>query len=107
MKVLVVDDEDMIRELIVDSLITEYPSLVIDEENCGKDASNRVSSEKYDLLITDLQMPNDTDFDILDYISENKIHLKSIIISGFCTKEELHRHSYDVFFREANGFENS
>lgn len=55
-RVLVVDDSPTMRQLIVFSL-RRLPDLEIDEAGDGVAALKKLSTQKYDLLLTDLNMP--------------------------------------------------
>lgn len=55
-KVLVVDDSPTMRQFIVFAL-QRLPNLQIDEAGDGVAALKQLSSEKYDLLLTDIHMP--------------------------------------------------
>ena len=55
-KVLVVDDSPTMRQFIVFAL-QRLPGLQIDEAGDGVAALKQLSSEKYDLLLTDIHMP--------------------------------------------------
>ena len=55
-KVLVVDDSPTMRQFIVFAL-QRLPGLQIDEAGDGVSALKQLSSEKYNLLLTDINMP--------------------------------------------------
>lgn len=55
-RVLVVDDSPTMRQLIVFAL-QRLPELQIDEAVDGVAALKRLSTERYDLLLTDINMP--------------------------------------------------
>ncbi|MEA3363910.1 MAG: response regulator [Thermodesulfobacteriota bacterium] len=55
-KVLVVDDSPTMRQFIIFAL-QRLPGLQIDEAGDGVAALKQLSSEKYDLLLTDIHMP--------------------------------------------------
>ena len=55
-KVLVVDDSPTMRQFIVFAL-QRLPHLLIDEAGDGVSALKQLSSVKYDLLLTDINMP--------------------------------------------------
>jgi two-component system chemotaxis response regulator CheY len=55
-KVLVVDDSPTMRQFIVFAL-QRLPNLHIDEAGDGVAALKKLSAQKYDLLLTDINMP--------------------------------------------------
>lgn len=56
MKILVVDDEELIREVIKEYLIIE--DYVVDEAADGEEAVKLAKDKDYDLIIMDIMMPN-------------------------------------------------
>lgn len=55
-KVLVVDDSPTMRQFIIFAL-KRLPDLQVDEAENGVAALKQLSAEKYDLLLTDINMP--------------------------------------------------
>lgn len=56
MKILVVDDEEMIREVIKEYSINE--GFLVEEADNGRDAIFKVKNNDYDLIIMDIMMPH-------------------------------------------------
>ena len=56
MKILVVDDEELIRDVIREYLLLE--DFMVDEANDGVQAVNKVIENNYDLIIMDIMMPH-------------------------------------------------
>ncbi|MEE4253169.1 MAG: response regulator [Desulfuromusa sp.] len=56
LKVLVVDDSPTMRQFIVFAL-KRLPDLQVDEADNGVAALKQLSTKKYDLLLTDINMP--------------------------------------------------
>lgn len=56
MKILVVDDEELIRNVIREYLLLE--DFIVDEANDGVQAVNKVTENNYDLIIMDIMMPH-------------------------------------------------
>jgi len=73
--ILVVDDDDGIRTL-VKKYLSENNFLVSTSEN-AEDASNKIQTIIFDLIILDIMMPGKSG---LDFISENKSNLDTPII---------------------------
>lgn len=68
---LIIDDEADIGE-ILETLIDEYFECTV--ITSGKDGLNQIKNNKFDLVITDLNMP---DISGIDIIKATKIHQKS------------------------------
>lgn len=79
MKILVVDDEDMIREVIKEYLINEKYEVV--ESNNGIDALDKLNTSNFDMLVLDIMMPKMDGFSLLEKIpKKNKI--PTIVLSA-------------------------
>ncbi len=78
--VLVVDDEEIIRSFLFEVLSEEFDvSLACD----GDEAIQQIRQKKYDLIITDLKMPNVSGEEVVKFACENDPNSKVIVISGF------------------------
>lgn len=62
--VLVVEDEEAIRRLLIDCL--QHHALNVDAARDGVDALHQVSTRAYEVVILDLLMPHMTGIDFLD-----------------------------------------
>ena len=58
--ILLVDDHDLIREGLKHILSKQFPSPKITEASTAEDAIKKVSTPKFDLVISDLTMPGRT-----------------------------------------------
>jgi two-component system, LytTR family, response regulator len=68
---LIVDDEQLARELLRE-YISQRPELtIIGEASKGKDAVEMIDNLKPDLIFLDVQMPGMTGFDVLDDIEHD------------------------------------
>lgn len=55
MRVLVVDDEKLIRDVIKEYLLLE--NIEVEEASNGEEALNKVKQENFDIIIMDIMMP--------------------------------------------------
>lgn len=78
-KILVVDDEEYIREVIVEYLNNEG-YLTIQAED-GKEAKELLEKEKFDLMILDIMMPDMDGFTLLEEL-DNSNKVPTIILSA-------------------------
>ncbi|WP_338751512.1 response regulator transcription factor [Bacillus sp. FJAT-52991] len=67
-RILVVDDEDILRMLICDTL--EDLGYEIEEAEDGEEALKKVSYQSYDLMILDYMMPNITGIEVIERLPE-------------------------------------
>ena len=73
-KILVVDDDLIIRELVQELLEMSNKFSKVDAADEGKSALDKISSENYDIILTDINMPNGmSGFELIDIVSSKKI----------------------------------
>lgn len=83
-RVLVVDDEETIRELLSRTLaIAEYE---VDMVPDGQTALDRLRIYPYDLLITDLRMPGVDGLSVIREARRYKADIPIIIVTGYSTE---------------------
>lgn len=64
--VLVVEDDDTIRRLLIDYLREHHASLHVQGARDGVEALHRLSTEPYKVVVLDLMMPHMSGVDLLD-----------------------------------------
>lgn len=84
-KVLVVDDEEVIREILADFLTME--GFYVRTAKDGSDALVELSRDRFDLVLSDLKMPNMGGIELLSSIRKHTPHVVTIIMTGFGTVE--------------------
>ena len=78
--VLVVDDEEIIRNFLSEVLDDKYDvSLASD----GDEAIKQIKKRRFDLIITDLKMPRVTGEEVVKFAQQQDPTSKVIVISGF------------------------
>jgi CheY-like chemotaxis protein len=65
-KILVVEDDDSIRLLLIETLQEHAAGVAVDAARDGVDALHHVSMQNYDVVILDVMMPYMTGIDFLD-----------------------------------------
>jgi len=90
-RILLVDDDPMITELVVDMLGME--GYDVDTATNGIEALQKLERQRYDLIITDLHMPKLDGSGFYRELSQRKVHsLKRIIfLTGTTGASEEHR----------------
>ena len=86
-KILLVEDEDLIRDLL-ELKLQEEGYDVITAEN-GEEGLERILKERPDIVILDIVMPKMTGFEVLKALQERKISLPVIVISNSGQPVEL------------------
>lgn len=84
-KVLVVDDEEVIREILADFLTME--GFYVRTAEDGGAALVELSRQRFDLVLSDLKMPNMGGIELLSAIQKHTPHVVTIIMTGFGTVE--------------------
>jgi len=82
-RLLVVDDDPLIRQVIIESLRHEGYQMV--EAGDGLEAFERIAVERFDLIILDLEMPVMNGFDVLHRLRERRSlrDIPVIVVSGW------------------------
>lgn len=80
-KILVVDDEDIIRESL--AFILKKEGFEVSEAANGKDAYEKVMEDSFDLLITDIEMPEMKGIELLEKVKKININTDVIIITAY------------------------
>lgn len=79
-KILVVDDEDLVRHTLVDLLSSVGHR--VDQTDNGRQALQLLEDASYDLVVTDVIMPDFDGIELIRFLSERKEALPIIAISG-------------------------
>ncbi len=80
-RILVVDDEDIIRESL--SYVLKKEGYYVEEAPNGKEAYKKLLEESFDLVITDLEMPEMKGIELLEEIKKLNVQTSVIIITAF------------------------
>ena len=89
---LIVDDFSTMRR-IVRSLLKEMGHNTADEAEDGAVALSKLQNGRYDFVITDINMPNMTGFDLLGAIRADDAlkHLPVLMVTAEARKEDIVR----------------
>jgi response regulator RpfG family c-di-GMP phosphodiesterase len=100
-RILVVDDEKVIREILADFLSMEGFWVRTAED--GSNALVELSRQHYDLVLSDLKMPNMGGLELLEAIRKHTPQVVTIIMTGFGTVETaidaMKRGAYDYILK--------
>ena len=83
MKLLIAEDQSMLRDAMA-TLLSMQDSVenVLQAKN-GKEAIDLISTNDIDVAILDVEMPEATGLDVLEYIRSNNIDCKVVIVTTF------------------------
>lgn len=85
-RVLVVDDEEQIRDILVDFLVLE--GFNVEAAANGRQALSLMEQgNNFDLVLSDLKMPVMGGLELAQAISERKLDVVTILMTGFATVE--------------------
>lgn len=88
-RVLLVDDSEM--NLISGKELLELKYDIVETANNGKEALAKLANEHFDIVISDIQMPNMSGEELLTRIIATYPHLPCIALTGNATEANTHR----------------
>lgn len=83
--VLVVDDEEVIRDVCLQILTSE--GYAVTTAATGKEALHLVNEHDYDAVVTDIMMPDMSGLEFLEVIRNTRTDMKAVVITGLGTFE--------------------
>ena len=84
-KILVIEDEEDVRESYLDMF--EFFGYEVDSAPNGREGVVKVTKNDYDIVITDLNMPEMDGIEVLKMVKKNKPYIEVIVITGYATLE--------------------
>ena len=81
-KILIIEDEEPIRRVLVRILIDENKNFKITEAKNGKEGISYLKKEKFDLVLCDIKMPKMDGIEVLQEAKINNINIPFIILTG-------------------------
>ncbi len=79
-RILVIDDDDHVRDALVDELSQNYR---VEAATCGNEAFHYLTANQYDVVISDLKMP---DFDGIQVLEFARLHQQDpvrVLLTGY------------------------
>jgi response regulator RpfG family c-di-GMP phosphodiesterase len=86
-RILIVDDEPLIRKILT-KYLTEK-SYEVDTADNGRQALDKLDQNDFDLVLTDLRMPEMGGNELLRAMSERHPAIPKIILTGYGTNEDI------------------
>ena len=81
LKILVVDDHDIVRKGLTKVLVETLQPVKVDEAGSGQEAMSKVLKSEYDMVVLDLKMPGKSGLDVLKEIKQHRPKLPVLILS--------------------------
>jgi len=83
LKTLIVEDNATFRQSLKATLETEFPLMVIEEAEDGKEAMERVTTFRPDLIFMDIKLPGETGLDLTKRIKTHDTSIVIIILTSY------------------------
>ncbi len=103
-KILVVEDEEIIRKLFQQSF--RHWGYRVDTAENGKIALEKFHQEEYHILVTDLNMPEMNGLDLLSRVKDKWPYVEVVVVTGFATVENalgaMKKGAYDFILKPVN-----
>lgn len=84
-KILVVDDEELLRDFVAETLKRQYLDVTTAED--GTKALRLIKENTYDLVFTDMKMPDMTGLDLMQQAKEISPNTLFVVVTGFASIE--------------------
>ena len=81
-KILIVEDEEPIRRVLKRILADENPEFKISEAIDGNEAIEKLTKDKFDLVVCDIKMPKKDGLDVLKFTNKKGIISPFIMLTG-------------------------
>ncbi len=85
MNVLLVDDERSMRDFL--SLLLQKKGCSFETAESGKSGQRKLKERQFDILVTDVKMPDITGIELMKYAKECYPSILCILITAYATKE--------------------
>ncbi|HEY4243324.1 MAG TPA: hybrid sensor histidine kinase/response regulator [Kofleriaceae bacterium] len=79
-RILVVDDDDHVREALVDELSPRY---TVEAVGSGLEAMDRLALHPYDVVISDLKMPDRDGIEVLEFARTQQADAVRVLLTGY------------------------
>lgn len=87
-RVLIVDDEELMREVLAELLKTDYE---VETAACTAEADIHMGSAHFDLVLVDHLMPDELGLDFLMRVRDHFPATRRILITGYLNPELISR----------------
>ncbi len=86
-RVLIIDDDKIIADILKDLALIDGQDRSVSVCYDGVEAINMIKKESFDLIITDLMMPNVSGLDVLKHAKKEDPDILVIIVTGYASLE--------------------
>jgi signal transduction histidine kinase len=79
-RILIVDDDDHVREALIDEL---SPSYRVEAVSSGGEAFDALVMHQYDVIISDLKMPDHDGIEVLEFARQHQRDAVRVLLTGY------------------------
>jgi len=79
-RILIVDDDDHVRDALVDELGTHY---AVEAVASGIEAFDAIATQQYDVIISDLKMPDHDGIEVLEFAKGHQRDAVRVLLTGY------------------------
>ena len=79
-RILIVDDDDHVRDALVDELGTTYN---VEAVGSGVEAFDALATQQYDVIISDLKMPDHDGIEVLEFAKGHQRDAVRVLLTGY------------------------
>ncbi|HET7499838.1 MAG TPA: ATP-binding protein [Kofleriaceae bacterium] len=86
-RILIVDDDDHVREALVDELSSSYR---VEAVSSGGEALDALAVHQYDVIISDLKMPDHDGIEVLEFARQHQRDPVRVLLTGYLDERAHH-----------------
>jgi CheY-like chemotaxis protein len=100
LKVLIVEDSTLFRQLLKETMHDRFPSIEIDEAVDGEEAFQKIETSRPDLIFMDIRLPGENGLELTKKVKARYPNIIVIILTGYDFPEyrEFSYRYADYFF---------
>jgi DNA-binding NarL/FixJ family response regulator len=100
LRVLIVEDSTLFRQLLKETMQDRFPSVEIYEAGNGEEAFQRIEASCPDLIFMDIRLPGENGLELTKKVKARYPNISVIILTGYDLPEyrEFARQYADYFF---------
>lgn len=93
LRILIVDDDDQMREFMVEMIKAHYPDVEVETAEDGFDAGLKVKNFQPTVVLLDLMMPGINGFDVCSKLKSDPMTqgIRIIVVSGYLSDENVEK----------------
>ncbi len=100
LKILLVEDSTLFRQLLKETMHDRFPSIEINEAVDGKEAFQKIEASRPDLIFMDIRLPGENGLELTKKVKARYPNIIVIILTGYDLPEyrEFSQRYADYFF---------